>query len=277
MQALRHLLRTGSALALATTLSLCPLAQANAQTASFVAANSSISGEVSQLSHVLMIQIPRPVILDIGAQEKTTLTVPSLSDIIINGETIAPAQTPVLISIEPADGTKGARVKAKAIMLKGKLIALEADGDFIPSFVVGKKDYNERVKSSMNLAAAIGNGVAGTLGTGILGKVGAGMGDNTGANLANQMISGAGLIGIGLGMLGGGGGKRIIDLQPNSIHVLTLRNPAIVVAQAIQLNREIAAGNAQSSQAIAGQLQSTSNTQAMGGSALAGNNLLSQN
>lgn len=276
MQALHHLLRTSSALALATTLSLYPLAQAKAQTANFVAANSSISGEVSQLSHVVMIQIPRPLVLDIGAQEKTTLTVPSLSEIIINGETIAPAQTPILISVEPTDGNKGARVKAKAIMLKGKLIALEADGDVIPSFVVGKKEYNERVKSSMNLGAAIGNGVAGTLGTGILGKVGAAMGDNTGTNLANQMTSAAGLIGLGLGMLGGGGGKRIIDLQANSIHVLTLRNPAIVVAQAIQLNREIAAGNSQSTQAIAGQIHSGATIQAMGSTGQGGGSVTTQ-
>lgn len=271
MKALQPLLRTSSALALATTLTLFPISQAKAQTANFVATNSAISGEVSQLSHVIMIQIPRPLVLDIGAQEKTTLTVPSLSEIIINGETIAPAQTPVLISVEPADGNKGARVKAKAIMIKGKLIALDADGDLIPSFVVNKKDYYERVKSSMNLAAAIGNGVGGTLGTNILGKLGASMGDKTGTNLANQMISGAGLLGIGLGMLGGGGGKRIIDLQANSVHVLTLRNPAIVVAQAIQLNREIAAGNAQSMQAIASQIHSGSRPEGMRQVALGSN------
>ena len=244
------------ALAAVVTIANHPTAT-TAQTANFVASNSgAISGEVSELSHVIMIQIPRPLVLDIGANERTTLTVPALSDIIINGQKVAPAQTPVLISVEPADGKKGARVKAKGVMLQGKLIALEAEGDFIPSFVVNKKEFNDRVKSAMNLGAVIGNGLAGAAGSNVLGMIGQSMGDPTGTNLANQITSAGGLFGIMGGMFGGGGGKRIIDLQPNSIHILTVKNPAMIVAQVIQMQREIAGGNNQVITNIANQIQS---------------------
>ena len=254
---MKNLLQLSTTAALASAVTLAgPMTSAMAQTADFVSANSStITGEVSALSHVIMIQIPRPLVLDIGAREKTTLTVPTLSEIVINGQKIAPAQTPVLISVEPTQDKKGAVVRAKGIMLQGKLIAIDANGDLIPSFVVNKKEFNDRVKTAMNLGAVIGNGLAGTMGANMLGQIGASMGDPTGTNLANQITSAGGLFGIVGGMFGGGGGKRIIDLQPNSIHVLTVKNPAMIVAQMIQMNREIAAGNGQIMGAIAGQIQ----------------------
>ncbi len=254
---MKSLLQLSTSAALASAVTLAgPIAGAMAQTADFVSANSStITGEVSALSHVMMIQIPRPLVLDIGAREQTTLTVPTLSEIIINGQKVAPAQTPVLISVEPTHDKKGAVVRAKGIMLQGKLIAIDASGDIIPSFVVNKKEFNERVKSAMNLGAVIGNGLAGSMGANMLGQIGASMGDPTGTNLANQITSAGGLFGIVGGVFGGGGGKRIIDLQPNSIHVLTVKNPAMIVAQMIQMNREIAAGNGQIMGAIAGQIQ----------------------
>jgi len=258
MKTSSSLAKLGKSVALTAVVTLSsPLTAANAQTANFVAANSAaISGEVSELSHVMMVQIPRPLILDIGAGERTTLTVPTLSDIIINGQKVAPAQTPVLITVEPADGKKGARVKAKGIMLQGKLIALDADGDVIPSFVVNKKEFNERVKAAMNLGAVIGNGLAGTAGANLLGMIGKSIGDPTGTNIANQMTSAGGLLGIMSGMFSGGGGRRIIDLQPNSIHVLTVKNPAMIVAQMIQMQREIAGGNNQVIGAITNRIQS---------------------
>jgi len=254
---MKNLLQLSTTAALASAITLAgPMTSAMAQTADFVSANSSnITGEVSALSHVMMIQIPRPLVLDIGAREQTTLTVPTLSEIIINGQKVAPAQTPVLISVEPTHDKKGAVVRAKGIMLQGKLIAIDASGDIIPSFVVNKKEFNERVKSAMNLGAVIGNGLAGSMGANMLGQIGASMGDPTGTNLANQITSAGGLFGIVGGVFGGGGGKRIIDLQPNSIHVLTVKNPAMIVAQMIQMNREIAAGNGQIMGAIAGQIQ----------------------
>jgi len=254
---MKSLLQLSTSAALASAVTLAgPIGGAMAQTADFVSANSStITGEVSALSHVMMIQIPRPLVLDIGAREQTTLTVPTLSEIIINGQKVAPAQTPVLISVEPTHDKKGAVVRAKGIMLQGKLIAIDASGDIIPSFVVNKKEFNERVKSAMNLGAVIGNGLAGSMGANMLGQIGASMGDPTGTNLANQITSAGGLFGIVGGVFGGGGGKRIIDLQPNSIHVLTVKNPAMIVAQMIQMNREIAAGNGQIMGAIAGQIQ----------------------
>ncbi|MFZ9288457.1 MAG: hypothetical protein ACO24E_07635 [Vulcanococcus sp.] len=259
MKNLTSLTTIGGRLALASALTLGgPIAGAMAQTAEFVSANStSITGEVSALSHVIMVQIPRPVVLDIGAREQTTLTVPTLSDIVINGQKVAPAQTPVLISVEPTADKKSAVVRAKAIMLQGKLIALDATGDAIPSFVVNKKDFNDRVKTAMNLGAVVGNGLAGTMGANVLGTLGASMGDPTGTNLANQITSAGGLLGIMGGMFGGGGGKRIVDLQANSIHVLTVKNPAMIVAQMIQLNREIAAGNSQIMGEIAGQIKTS--------------------
>ena len=254
---MKNLLQLSTTAALASAVTLAgPMTSAMAQTADFVSANSStITGEVSALSHVIMIQIPRPLVLDIGAREQTTLTVPTLSEIVINGQKIAPAQTPVLISVEPTQDKKGAVVRAKGIMLQGKLIAIDANGDLIPSFVVNKKEFNDRVKTAMNLGAVIGNGLAGTMGANMLGQIGASMGDPTGTNLANQITSAGGLFGIVGGMFGGGGGKRIIDLQPNSIHVLTVKNPAMIVAQMIQMNRESAAGNGQIMGAIAGQIQ----------------------
>lgn len=254
---MKNLLQLSTTAALASAITLAgPMTSAMAQTADFVSANSStITGEVSALSHVIMIQIPRPLVLDIGAREQTTLTVPTLSEIVINGQKIAPAQTPVLISVEPTQDKKGAVVRAKGIMLQGKLIAIDANGDLIPSFVVNKKEFNDRVKTAMNLGAVIGNGLAGTMGANMLGQIGASMGDPTGTNLANQITSAGGLFGIVGGVFGGGGGKRIIDLQPNSIHVLTVKNPAMIVAQMIQMNREIAAGNGQIMGAIASQIQ----------------------
>ena len=259
---MKRLLQLSTSAALASAVTLAgPISGAMAQTADFVSANSSaITGEVSALSHVMMIQIPRPLVLDIGAREQTTLTVPTLSEIIINGQKVAPAQTPVLISVEPTQDKKGAVVRAKGIMLQGKLIAIDASGDIIPSFVVNKKEFNERVKSAMNLGAVIGNGLAGSMGANMLGQIGTAMGDPTGTNLANQITSAGGLFGIVGGVFGGGGGKRIIDLQPNSIHVLTVRNPAMIVAQMIQMNREIAAGNGQIMGAIAGQIQNPETT-----------------
>ena len=137
---MKNLLQLSTTAALASAITLAgPMTSAMAQTADFVSANSStITGEVSALSHVIMIQIPRPLVLDIGAREQTTLTVPTLSEIVINGQKIAPAQTPVLISVEPTHDKKGAVVRAKGIMLQGKLIAIDANGDLIPSFVVNK-------------------------------------------------------------------------------------------------------------------------------------------
>ena len=254
---MKSILQLTSSAALATAVTLTgPISGALAQTANFVSTNSSnITGEVSALSHVMMIQIPRPLVLDIGAREQATLTVPTLSEIVINGQKIAPAQTPALISVEPTEDKQAAIVRTKGIMLNGKLIAIEASGDQIPSFVVNKKEFNERVKNSMNLGAIIGNGLAGSLGANMLGKIGASMGDPTGTNLANQITSVGGLVGIASGIFGGSGGKRIIDLQPNSIHVLTVKNPAMIVAQVIQMNREIAAGNRQVMGSIAGQIQ----------------------
>ena len=254
---MKTLLQLSSTAALASAITLAgPINGAMAQTADFVSANSNnIAGEVSALSHVMMIQIPRPLVLDIGAREQATLTVPTLSEIVINGQKIAPAQTPVLISVEPTQDKKAAVVRAKGIMLQGKLIAIDASGDLIPSFVVNKKDFNARVKNAMNLGAVIGNGLAGTMGANMLGQIGASMGDPTGTNLANQITSSGGLFGIVGGVFGGGGGKRIIDLQPNSTHVLTVKNPAMIVAQMIQMNREIAAGNGQIMGTIAGQIQ----------------------
>lgn len=254
MNILLSLPRLGASLLLASSLS-CGWSEqaAQAQTAQFVDANrTAISGEISQLSHGLMVQIPRPVVLDIGAAERATLTVPSLSEIIINGQRIAPAQTPVLLAVEPTQGNRAARVVAKGLMLDGKLIAIEAEGDPIPSFVVNQRSFNERVRTSMNLGAAIGNGVAGTMGVNVLGAIGAGLGDRTGTNLANQITSTGGLLGIVGGLLGGSGGKRIIELPAQSTHVLTIRNPAMVVAQLIQLNRETAAGNQRAIATIGG-------------------------
>ena len=256
MSPIHSLLKTGSAMALAASFSLGPICTASAQTAKFVAANSgAISGEVSELSHVVMVQMPRDVILDIGAQQRTTLTLPSLSEIVINGQQIAPAQTPMLISIEPSEGTKGARVKAKGIMIRGKLLALTAEGDLIPSFVVKQKELNERVRSSMNLGAVLGNGIAQTMGTTILGQLGASSGDRTGVNLANQITSAGGLAGIMAGLLSGRGGIRIVEVPASSIHLLTIRDPAMVLAQAVQLNRELASGNDQPLQSITAQIR----------------------
>ena len=245
-------------IALAMTLALSAQTSAvQAQTSSFVAANRGvIGGEVSELSHMILIQIPRPVVLDIGARERMTLTVPTLSEVVINGQKIAPIQTPVLISVEPTTDGQGAVVKAKGIMLQGKLVAVEAEGDMMPTFIVNKKEFSVRVKNAMNLGAIIGNGLAGVAGANILGMVGQAMGDPTGTNLANQITATGGLIGIMSGMFGNGGGKRIVELSPNSTHVLTIKNPAMIVAQVIQLNRELAAGNNQVIGAIASQIRS---------------------
>ena len=227
-----------------------------AQTKNFVADHSrSIEGEVSKLSHVILVQVPQPIILDIGANQQTTLTVPLLSDMIINGQTIAPAQTPVLISIERDARHDHARVLAKGLMLQGKLVALKAKGDAIPSFVIPGAEFNQRVKNTMNLGAIIGTGMAGTMGTAMLGQMGAAMGDPTGTGLAMQMTSAGGLAGIVGGIFGGKGDKRVIELPAGSTHVLTVENSAMVVAQLIQLNREVAAGNQQVMTSIASKLE----------------------
>ena len=244
---------------LLSSLLACPAlgGNASADTASFVAANrTEISGEVSELSHVLLIQIPRHVVMDVGAGESTTMTVPALAEISINGQKVAPANTPILIAIEP-DAKQGVRVKLRVMMLQGKLVALEGQGDLIPAFVVDKKDFNDRVRSAMNLGAALGNGISGTLGTAMLGQVGAAMGDPTGVGVYSQIVSASGLMGMMSGMFTGGSGKLIIDLPANSTHVLTLKNPAMVVAQVVQLNRELAKGNGHVVGSIASRLKTT--------------------
>ena len=244
---------------LLSSLLACPAlgGNASADTASFVAANrTEISGEVSELSHVLLIQIPRHVVMDVGAGESTTMTVPALADISINGQKVAPANTPILIAIEP-DAKQGVRVKLRGMMLQGKLVALEGQGDLIPAFVVDKKDFNDRVRSAMNLGAALGNGISGTLGSAMLGQVGAAMGDPTGVGVYSQIVSASGLMGMMSGMFTGGSGKLIIDLPANSTHVLTLKNPAMVVAQVVQLNRELAKGNGHVVGSIASRLKTT--------------------
>lgn len=244
---------------LLSSLLACPAlgGNASADTASFVAANrTEISGEVSELSHVLLIQIPRHVVMDVGAGESTTMTVPALAEISINGQKIAPANTPILIAIEP-DAKQGVRVKLRGMMLQGKLVALEGQGDLIPAFVVDKKDFNDRVRSAMNLGAALGNGISGTLGSAMLGQVGASMGDPTGVGVYSQIVSASGLMGMMSGMFTGGSGKLIIDLPANSTHVLTLKNPAMVVAQVVQLNRELAKGNGHVVGSIASRLKTT--------------------
>ena len=244
---------------LLSSLLACPAlgGNASADTASFVAANrTEINGEVSELSHVLLIQIPRHVVMDVGAGESTTMTVPALAEISINGQKVAPANTPILISIEP-DAKQGVRVKLRGMMLQGKLVALEGQGDLIPAFVVDKKDFNDRVRSAMNLGAALGNGISGTLGSAMLGQVGAAMGDPTGVGVYSQIVSASGLMGMMTGMFTGGSGKLIIDLPANSTHVLTLKNPAMVVAQVVQLNRELAKGNGHVVGSIASRLKTT--------------------
>ena len=244
---------------LLSSLLACPMltGAASADTASFVAANrSEISGEVSELSHVLLIQIPRAVVLDVGAGESTTMTVPALADISINGQKIAPANTPILISIEP-DQKAGVRIKLRGMMLQGKLVALEGQGDLIPAFVVGKKDFNDRVRSAMNMGAALGNGISGSLGSAMLGQLGAPLGDPTGVAVYSQIVSASGLMGMMSGMVSGGGGKLIIDLPTNSSHVVTLKNPAMVVAQVLQLNRELAKGNGHVVGSIASRIKTT--------------------
>jgi hypothetical protein len=127
----------------------------------------------------------------------------------------------------------------------------------IPAFVVDKKDFNDRVRSAMNLGAALGNGISGTLGTAMLGQVGAAMGDPTGVGVYSQIVSASGLMGMMSGMFTGGSGKLIIDLPANSTHVLTLKNPAMVVAQVLQLNRELAKGNGHVVGSIASRLKTT--------------------
>ena len=244
---------------LLSSLLACPVltGAASADTASFVAANrSDISGEVSELSHVLLIQIPRAVVLDVGAGESTSMTVPSLAEISINGQKVAPANTPILIGIEP-DNKQGVRIKLRGMMLQGKLVALEGEGDLIPAFVVGKKDFNDRVRAAMNLGAALGNGISGTLGSAMLGQVGAPMGDPTGVGVYSQIVSASGLMGMMSGIVSGGGGKLIIDLPTNSTHVVTLKNPAMVVAQVVQLNRELAKGNGRVVGAIASRIKTS--------------------
>lgn len=244
---------------LLSSLLACPAlgGNASADTASFVAANrTEISGEVSELSHVLLIQIPRHVVMDVGAGESTTMTVPALAEISINGQKVAPANTPILIAIEP-DTKQGVRVKLRGMMLQGKLVALEGQGDLIPAFVVDKKDFNDRVRAAMNLGAALGNGISGTLGSAMLGQVGAAMGDPTGVGVYSQIVSASGLMGMMSGMFTGGSGKLIIDLPANSTHVLTLKNPAMVVAQVVQLNRELAKGNGHVVGSIASRLKPT--------------------
>ena len=246
---------------LLSSLLACPAltGAASADTASFVAANrSDINGEVSELSHVLLIQIPRAVVLDVGAGESTSMTVPSLAEISINGQKIAPANTPILIGIEP-DNKQGVRIKLRGMMLQGKLVALEGAGDLIPAFVVGKKDFNDRVRTAMNLGAALGNGISGSLGSAMLGQVGAPMGDPTGVGVYSQIVSASGLMGMMSGMVSGGGGKLIIDLPTNSTHVVTLKNPAMVVAQVVQLNRELAKGNGRVVGAIASRIKAGGN------------------
>ena len=250
----------GSLTALAAISSSFTLQSINqpalAQTKNFVADHSrSIEGEVSRLSHVILVQVPQPIILDIGANQQTTLTVPLLSDMIINGQTIAPAQTPVLISIERDTRHDHARVLAKGLMLQGKLVALKAKGDAIPSFVIPGAEFNQRVKNAMNLGAIIGTGMAGTMGTAMLGQMGAAMGDPTGTGLAMQMTSAGGLAGIVGGIFGGKGDQRVIELPAGSTHVLTVENSAMVVAQLIQLNREVAAGNQLVMTSIASKLE----------------------
>ena len=259
--------------ALSTTMTLQSFSQpAFGQTKNFVANHSrSIEGEVSRLSHVILVQVPQPIILDIGANQQTTLTVPLLSDMIINGQTIAPAQTPVLISIERDQRHDQARVRAKGLMLQGKLVALKAEGDAIPSFVIPGAEFNQRVKNAMNLGAIIGTGMAGTMGTAMLGQLGAGMGDPTGTGLAMQMTSAGGLAGIVGGIFGGKGDKRVIELPAGSTHVLTVQNSAMVVAQLIQLNREVAAGNQQVMTSIASKLDPSEDREPIGIPAVADN------
>ena len=241
---------------------------ASAETATFVAANrAEISGEVSELSHVLLVQLPRTVVLDIGAGEATTMTVPTLAEITINGQKIAPANTPILIAIE-ADNKQGVRIKLRGMMLQGKLVALEGEGDLIPAVVIGRRDFNDRVRTAMNFGATLGNGISGTLGSSVLGQVGASMGDPTGVGVYSQIVSAGGLMGIMSGMFGGGGGKLVAELPNNSTHVLTLRNPAMVVAQVLQLNRELAAGNGSIVNAIAGRIK-TNTPGSMGNTVIA--------
>ena len=107
----------------------------------------------------------------------------------------------------------------------------------------------------MNLGAIIGTGMAGTMGTAMLGQMGAAMGDPTGTGLAMQMTSAGGLAGIVGGIFGGKGDKRVIELPAGSTHVLTVENSAMVVAQLIQLNREVAAGNQRVMTSIASKLE----------------------
>ena len=83
------------------------------------------------------------------------------------------------------------------------------------------------------------------------------MGDPTGVGLYSQIVSASGLMGMMSGMFTGGSGKLIIDLPANSTHVLTLKNPAMVVAQVVQLNRELAKGNRHMVGSIASRLKTT--------------------
>ncbi|MEB3201083.1 MAG: hypothetical protein VKK62_11230 [Synechococcaceae cyanobacterium] len=237
--------RLGTSLALAASLSLAaPLSAVQAQPATLLASQSpSFSSPAAELNHVLMVQIPRGFLLDVGANESASLTVPTIADIVINGQKVAPAQTPVLLSIAPSQAGRGAVVRARGLMLAGKLIAFDAEGDLIPSVVINRRELNERVRSSMNLGATIGNGVAGTIGSYGLGTLGASMGDPTGTNLANQMISAGGLLGIASGFLGGRGGKRVVEIAPGSLHLLTIRSTPALIAQLVQMQRDIAAGN----------------------------------
>ena len=94
----------------------------------------------------------------------------------------------------------------------------------------------------------------------MLGQMGAAMGDPTGTGLAMQMTSAGGLAGIVGGIFGGKGDKRVIELPAGSTHVLTVENSAMVVAQLIQLNREVAAGNQQVMTSIASKLEPNENS-----------------
>jgi hypothetical protein len=161
-------------------------------------------------STAIVISFPAPLAIDVGQNQDYPLTVPLAQAIYDNqGNVIVPENTPVSILLKPTDG--GAKIVAQSIVVKGRIVSLQASSPMIPGTTIVQKRANDK---------ALENGA-------IFGRLGGSLGGVFSSGDPDKFDLGA-MGGSALGIITGlrsAEDTRVVQIPQGSVYVLSLEAP----------------------------------------------------
>jgi len=178
------------------------------------------------------ITITFPVAVTLDAGQKTSLTVAALLTrplLDSNGNVVAAENSPVNIQLEPTKG--GVQIKASALVVRGLVTPILANGPLIPEHKVITASNAQQAQAHQGFFSTMAGSVFGIL-FGVVGSATRASGAQV-TNLTNLGNS----LGTGLGLISGLSSPkttRQVEIPQGSMYVLTLQAPVTLLPKGVQ-------------------------------------------